>query len=166
MAPQRAPPPLTQDLARLTQDLARCKLSAGIDRHLVSNLGENVTPARRTGRRADAWVRCLTVINALITGANQGASQLSGYRSTAHRGHLQRPHGWRYRLRGPFERQGGGWSAQADGVTDNQRNGARPRTISTTAGDLELRIPKLRTGSFFRHCWNGGAVSISACSRW
>ena len=30
-----------------------------------------------------------------------------------------------------------------------QRNGARPRTISTTAGDLELRIPKLRTGSFF-----------------
>src|SRR4029077_17458626 len=34
----------------------------------------------------------------------------------------------------------------------NQRNGARPRTISTTAGDLELRIPKLRTGSFFRHC--------------
>ena len=48
----------------------------------------------------------------------------------------------------------------------NQRDGARPRTISTTAGDLELRIPKLRTGSFFRHCWNGGAVSISACSRW
>ena len=31
----------------------------------------------------------------------------------------------------------------------NQRNGMRPRTISTTAGDLELRIPKLRTGSFF-----------------
>jgi transposase-like protein len=30
-----------------------------------------------------------------------------------------------------------------------QRNGHRPRTFSTTAGDLELRIPKLRTGSFF-----------------
>ena len=30
-----------------------------------------------------------------------------------------------------------------------QRNGHRPKTISTTAGDLELRIPKLRTGSFF-----------------
>ena len=27
------------------------------------------------------------------------------------------------------------------------RNGTRPRTVSTTAGDLELRIPKLRTGS-------------------
>ncbi len=31
----------------------------------------------------------------------------------------------------------------------NQRNGSRARTVSTTAGDLELRIPKLRTGSFF-----------------
>jgi len=30
-----------------------------------------------------------------------------------------------------------------------QRNGARPRTLSTNAGDLSLRIPKLRTGSFF-----------------
>ena len=30
----------------------------------------------------------------------------------------------------------------------NQRNGSRPRTLSTIAGDLELRIPKLRTGSF------------------
>ena len=29
------------------------------------------------------------------------------------------------------------------------RNGHRPKTISTVAGDLELRIPKLRTGSFF-----------------
>jgi putative transposase len=31
----------------------------------------------------------------------------------------------------------------------NQRNGSRPRTLSTNAGDLQLRIPKLRTGSFF-----------------
>src|SRR5688500_19991601 len=30
-----------------------------------------------------------------------------------------------------------------------QRNGSRPRTLSTTAGDLELRIPKLRAGPFF-----------------
>ena len=30
-----------------------------------------------------------------------------------------------------------------------QRNGYRPRTLSTTAGDLELRIPKLRSGTFF-----------------
>jgi transposase-like protein len=31
----------------------------------------------------------------------------------------------------------------------HQRNGSRPRTLSTPAGDLALRIPKLRTGSFF-----------------
>src|SRR3954467_7304949 len=31
----------------------------------------------------------------------------------------------------------------------NHRNGHRTRTLTTTAGDLELRIPKLRTGSFF-----------------
>ena len=30
-----------------------------------------------------------------------------------------------------------------------QRNGHRPRTLTTPAGDLELRIPKLRSGSFF-----------------
>jgi putative transposase len=29
-----------------------------------------------------------------------------------------------------------------------QRNGHRPRTLTTPAGDLGLRIPKLRTGSF------------------
>ena len=29
------------------------------------------------------------------------------------------------------------------------RNGYRPRTLTSTAGDLELRIPKLRAGSFF-----------------
>ena len=30
-----------------------------------------------------------------------------------------------------------------------QRNGSRPRIWSTAAGDLELSIPKLRSGSFF-----------------
>ena len=30
-----------------------------------------------------------------------------------------------------------------------QRNGTRSRVLTTTAGDLDLRIPKLRTGSFF-----------------
>ncbi|MEV1004034.1 IS256 family transposase [Nonomuraea sp. NPDC050202] len=30
-----------------------------------------------------------------------------------------------------------------------QRNGHRPRTLTTTAGGLELQVPKLRTGSFF-----------------
>ncbi len=31
----------------------------------------------------------------------------------------------------------------------NYRNGGRPRMLSTPAGDVELRIPKLRVGSFF-----------------
>lgn len=30
-----------------------------------------------------------------------------------------------------------------------QRNGHRTRSLSTTAGDVELAIPKLRSGSFF-----------------
>jgi putative transposase len=30
-----------------------------------------------------------------------------------------------------------------------QRNGHRSRTVTTTAGDMELRILRLRTGSFF-----------------
>ena len=41
---------------------------------------------------------------------------------------------------GPYER--------TDDRT-TQRNGHRPRMLTTTAGDLELRIPKLRAGSFF-----------------
>ncbi len=32
-------------------------------------------------------------------------------------------------------------------VTD--RNGSRPRLVTTQAGDVQLRIPKLRKGSFF-----------------
>lgn len=30
-----------------------------------------------------------------------------------------------------------------------QRNGHRPKTIATTSGDVEVKIPKLRAGSFF-----------------
>jgi putative transposase len=35
------------------------------------------------------------------------------------------------------------------GTRTNQRNGHRPRLLSTPAGDVELEIPKLRQGSFF-----------------
>ena len=41
----------------------------------------------------------------------------------------------------------GPWQRTAERTT--QRNGSRARTLTTTAGDLDLRIPKLRTGSFF-----------------
>jgi transposase-like protein len=49
----------------------------------------------------------------------------------------------------PFERT-------ADRIT--QRNGSRPRTLTTTAGDLNLKIPKLRNGSFSRPCWSGAGA--------
>jgi len=46
------------------------------------------------------------------------------------------------------ERIGAGRYERTDErVTD--RNGARPRLVATQAGDIELRIPKLRKGSFF-----------------
>ena len=35
------------------------------------------------------------------------------------------------------------------GTRTAHRNGHRPRVLASTAGDLELRIPKLRSGSFF-----------------
>ncbi len=41
----------------------------------------------------------------------------------------------------------GPWQHTPERTT--QRNGSRPRVLTTTAGDLDLRIPKLRTGSFF-----------------
>ena len=47
-----------------------------------------------------------------------------------------------------------------------QRNGHRPKLISTAAGDVELAIPKLRRGSFFRRCWSGAAASTGPCTRW
>ena len=46
------------------------------------------------------------------------------------------------------ERIGAGrYERTEERVTD--RNGTRPRLVATQAGDIELRIPKLRKGSFF-----------------
>ena len=47
-----------------------------------------------------------------------------------------------------------------------QRNGHRARMLTTSAGDLELRIPKLRAGSFFPRCWSGAGGWIRRCLRW
>jgi len=38
---------------------------------------------------------------------------------------------------------------QRTATRTNQRNGTRDRMLSTKAGDVELKIPKLRSGSFF-----------------
>ncbi len=47
-----------------------------------------------------------------------------------------------------------------------QRNGSRGRVLTTTAGDLDLRIPKLRTGSSSRRCSSVVAGLTRRCSRW
>ena len=41
----------------------------------------------------------------------------------------------------------GRWERSED--RSGMRNGSRPRTVSTPAGDVEVKIPKLRKGSFF-----------------
>jgi transposase-like protein len=47
-----------------------------------------------------------------------------------------------------------------------QRNGSRPRTLTTTAGDLELRIRSCGPGRSSPRCWSGAGGSIRRCSRW
>ena len=47
-----------------------------------------------------------------------------------------------------------------------QRNGHRRRVLATTAGDLELQIPKLRRARSSRACWSGAGGSTRRCSRW
>ncbi len=46
------------------------------------------------------------------------------------------------------ERIGAGLYERTESRT-TERNGHRPRAVSTKGGDIELRIPKLRKGSFF-----------------
>ncbi len=46
------------------------------------------------------------------------------------------------------ERIGAGRYERTEDRT-NERNGSRPRLVTTQAGDVQLRIPKLRKGSFF-----------------
>ncbi len=43
----------------------------------------------------------------------------------------------------------GAASYERTGERTTERNGHRPRVLMTTAGDVDLRIPKLRKGSFF-----------------
>jgi hypothetical protein len=43
---------------------------------------------------------------------------------------------------------------------------SRPRTLTTTAGGLELRIPSCGPVRSSPRCWSGGAGSTGRCSRW
>ena len=47
-----------------------------------------------------------------------------------------------------------------------QRNGTRDKTVTTTAGDLTVKIPKVRTGSFFPALLAPRRRSTSPCTRW
>jgi putative transposase len=46
------------------------------------------------------------------------------------------------------------------------RNGNRGRLLATKAGDVELKIPKLRAGSFFPSILEPAVVSTERYSRW
>jgi transposase-like protein len=46
-----------------------------------------------------------------------------------------------------------------------QRNGHRARVLTSTAGDLELQIPKLRVGSFFPSLLERRRRVDQGCSR-
>ena len=64
------------------------------------------------------------------------------------------------------ERIGAGKYERTEGRT-TERNGARPRVLSTQAGDVQLRIPKLRKGSFFPSILElRGGGSTGPCTRW
>ena len=45
------------------------------------------------------------------------------------------------------------------------RNGYRNRDRDTRVGTTELRIPKLREGSYFPACWNPGDAARRGCWR-
>ena len=46
-----------------------------------------------------------------------------------------------------------------------QRNGHRPKLVSRPAGDIEVGIPKLRSGSFFPELLELAAGSTRRCGR-
>ena len=48
----------------------------------------------------------------------------------------------------------------------NERNGSRPRLLSTQAGDVQLRIPSCARGPTFRSSSNRGGGSTRRCTRW
>jgi putative transposase len=46
------------------------------------------------------------------------------------------------------------------------RNGSRDRLLTTPAGDIQLRIPRFRTGSFFPSLLYPAAGWIGPCGPW
>ena len=46
------------------------------------------------------------------------------------------------------------------------RNGSRERMLATPAGDIQLRIPRFRTGSFIPRFWNPAGGWTVPCGPW
>ena len=47
-----------------------------------------------------------------------------------------------------------------------QRNGSRPRVLTTTAGIWSCGFRSCGPGRSFPRCWSAGGGSIRRCSRW
>lgn len=47
-----------------------------------------------------------------------------------------------------------------------QRIGTRDKLVATAAGDLTVKIPKVRSGRSSPRCWRRGDGSTSRCTRW
>src|SRR4051812_16298489 len=47
-----------------------------------------------------------------------------------------------------------------------QRNGTREKLVATSAGDLTVKIPKVRAGRSSPRCWPRAGGSTSRCTRW
>src|SRR5262245_39772973 len=45
------------------------------------------------------------------------------------------------------------------GERTTYRNGTRPKTVATTSGDVEVAIPKLRSGRSSPACWSVAGAS-------
>ena len=57
---------------------------------------------------------------------------------------------------------GAGRNERSDG-RENSRNGYRPRSLKTAVGDVELEIPKLRHGTYYRR---SRASAPTSTPRW
>lgn len=77
-------------------------------------------------------------------GVDQGSSSWRGHRATAHIGAARH---------------------ERSQTRTTQRNGSRDEVVSSTAGDLTMRIPKTRTGSFFPSLLTPRGASMWRCTR-
>src|SRR6202158_2568788 len=55
---------------------------------------------------------------------------------------------------------------ERSGDRSGYRNGTRTRTWDTRVGTIELAIPKVRPGTFFRRCFSPAGARNTRCSRW